>query len=74
MLRNLKFEAVPIHGQMDQPKRLGALAKFKAGERAILVATDVAARGLDIPTVRAVWLRFGGGERAGEEWAELAIC
>jgi superfamily II DNA/RNA helicase len=29
MLRNLGFGAVPIHGQMSQPKRLGALNKFK---------------------------------------------
>ena len=34
-----------------QPKRLGALAKFKAGERSILICTDVASRGLDIPSV-----------------------
>ena len=40
--RNLAFGAVPIHGQMSQPKRLGALNKFKSGERSILVATDVA--------------------------------
>ena len=39
MLRNLGFDALPIHGQMSQPKRLGALNKFKAGERSILVAT-----------------------------------
>lgn len=39
MLRNLGFDALPIHGQMNQPKRLGALNKFKAGERSILVAT-----------------------------------
>jgi ATP-dependent RNA helicase DDX47/RRP3 len=48
------FDAVPIHGQMSQPKRLGALNKFKAGERSILVATDVASRGLDIPSVDLV--------------------
>jgi ATP-dependent RNA helicase DDX47/RRP3 len=53
-LRNLGFGAVPIHGQMSQPKRLGALNKFKAGERALLVATDVASRGLDIPHVDVV--------------------
>jgi ATP-dependent RNA helicase DDX47/RRP3 len=53
-LRNLGFGSVPIHGQMSQPKRLGALNKFKAGERAILVATDVASRGLDIPSVDVV--------------------
>ena len=32
MLRNLGFGAVPIHGQMTQPKRLASLNKFKAGE------------------------------------------
>jgi superfamily II DNA/RNA helicase len=37
-----------------QPKRLGALNKFKAGERNILIATDVASRGLDIPSVDLV--------------------
>ena len=31
ILRNLGFGAVPIHGQMSQPKRLGALNKFKVG-------------------------------------------
>lgn len=54
MLRNLGFGGVPIHGQMSQPKRLGALNKFKSGERSILVATDVASRGLDIPSVDVV--------------------
>ncbi|PNH11291.1 putative ATP-dependent RNA helicase, partial [Tetrabaena socialis] len=54
LLRNLGFGAVPIHGHMSQPKRLGALNKFKAGERNILVGTDVASRGLDIPSVDVV--------------------
>jgi ATP-dependent RNA helicase DDX47/RRP3 len=53
-LRNLGFRAVPLHGRMSQPKRLGALNKFKAGASNILVATDVAARGLDIPSVDLV--------------------
>ena len=39
MLRNLGFDAIPIHGQMAQAKRIGALNKFKAGERSILCAT-----------------------------------
>lgn len=34
--------------------RLGALNKFKAGDKKILIATDVASRGLDIPSVDAV--------------------
>ncbi|CDF35654.1 unnamed protein product [Chondrus crispus] len=54
MLRSLGFGAVCIHGGMAQPKRLAALTKFKAGERTILVATDVASRGLDIPRVDLV--------------------
>ena len=39
---------------MSQPKRLAALNKFKAGDRQLLVATDVASRGLDIPSVDIV--------------------
>ncbi|EAR91857.2 DEAD/DEAH-box helicase (macronuclear) [Tetrahymena thermophila SB210] len=54
MLRNLGFSAVTIHGQMSQVKRLGAINKFKSGEKKILVATDVASRGLDIPSVDLV--------------------
>lgn len=54
MLRSLGCDAVPLHGKMSQAKRLGALNKFKAGERSILVATDVASRGLDIPDVDIV--------------------
>ncbi|KAJ3178150.1 ribosomal RNA processing protein [Geranomyces variabilis] len=54
MLRNLGFDAVCLHGQMSQPKRLGALTKFKSGGRSILIATDVASRGLDIAGVDAV--------------------
>lgn len=54
MLRNLGFPAVCLHGQMSQPKRLGALNKFKSGDREILLCTDVAARGLDIPSVDVV--------------------
>ena len=54
MLRNLGFDALCLHGQMTQPKRLGALAKFKAGRSGILIATDVASRGLDIPHVDVV--------------------
>ncbi|KAK6531692.1 ribosomal RNA processing protein [Orbilia ellipsospora] len=51
LLRLLGCSAIPLHGQLSQTGRLGALNKFKAGSRNILVATDVAARGLDIPTV-----------------------
>lgn len=54
LLRALGFGAIPLHGQLSQSARLGALSKFRAGSRDILVATDVAARGLDIPSVDLV--------------------
>ncbi|XP_060198484.1 DEAD-box ATP-dependent RNA helicase 10-like [Lycium barbarum] len=54
LLRNLGLRAIPISGQMTQAKRLGALNKFKAGECNILICTDVASRGLDIPSVDMV--------------------
>ena len=54
MLRNLGFPAICLHGQMSQPKRLGALHKFTSGSRSVLICTDIAARGLDIPSVDVV--------------------
>ncbi|KAJ2552990.1 ribosomal RNA processing protein, partial [Coemansia sp. RSA 1933] len=54
LLRNLGIEAIPLHGQLSMDKRLGALNKFKSGARKVLVATDVASRGLDIPAVDLV--------------------
>ncbi|CAK9254395.1 unnamed protein product, partial [Sphagnum jensenii] len=54
LLRNLGFTAIPLHGQMGQSKRLGSLNKFKSKTRSILIATDVASRGLDIPHVDVV--------------------
>lgn len=54
ILRALGFSAVPLHGNISQTARLGSLNKFKAGSRNILVATDVVARGLDIPSVDVV--------------------
>lgn len=54
MLRALGMAAVPLHGQMSQNKRLAALNKFKAKSRSILISTDVASRGLDIPHVDVV--------------------
>lgn len=54
LLRLLGFGAIPLHGQLSQSARLGSLNKFRSGSRDILVATDVAARGLDIPKVDVV--------------------
>jgi superfamily II DNA/RNA helicase len=47
-LRKNGVNADSIHGDKPQPQRLAALQRFKAGEVQVLVATDVAARGLDI--------------------------
>jgi superfamily II DNA/RNA helicase len=44
-----------LHGDKSQDERLKALAAFKAGEVDLLVATDVAARGLDIADLPAVF-------------------
>lgn len=46
--------SVAIHGNKSQPQRERALREFKSGTATILVATDVAARGLDIPNVSHV--------------------
>lgn len=54
LLRNLGFNAIPLNGQLSQEKRLGALNKFKSKNASILIATDVASRGLDIPHVDCV--------------------
>ncbi|KAI5694597.1 hypothetical protein M8J75_001862 [Diaphorina citri] len=54
LLRSLGLAAIPLNGQMTQNKRLAALTKFKAKSRSILISTDVASRGLDIPHVDVV--------------------
>jgi ATP-dependent RNA helicase DDX47/RRP3 len=53
-LRNLRFKAISISGQMSQDKRLGALNRFKTKDCNILICTDVASRGLDIQGVDVV--------------------
>ena len=50
-----KFNAVALHGDMDQSARTAALEQFRKGEVTVLVASDVAARGLDIPEVSHVF-------------------
>lgn len=54
MLRHMGLKAISINGKMTQSNRIGALNKFKSGERNILIATDVASRGIDIPSVDLV--------------------
>ncbi|CAM6084318.1 unnamed protein product [Calypogeia fissa] len=47
-------EAVAIHGGKDQEEREFAIASFKAGKKDVLVATDVASKGLDFPDIQHV--------------------
>ncbi len=49
------FSAGALHGDMDQPARMASLDAFKNGDVALLVCSDVAARGLDIPDVSHVF-------------------
>ena len=54
LLEAKRITADSIHGDKPQPARLRALERFKAGEVRVLVATDVAARGIDIDDLPAV--------------------
>lgn len=80
------FPVAAIHGNKSQNQRERALAAFRAGETRVLVATDVAARGLDIPEVAHVYNydlpnvpenyvhRIGRTARAGREGRAVAFC
>jgi superfamily II DNA/RNA helicase len=80
------FSAVALHGDMDQSARTAALEQFRKNEVAILVASDVAARGLDIPDVSHVFNfdvphhaddyvhRIGRTGRAGRSGAAITIA
>src|SRR5882762_5937728 len=49
------FNAAALHGDLDQAARTAALDSFRKGEVALLIASDVAARGLDIPDVSHIF-------------------
>lgn len=80
------IQAGSIHGNKSQSQRDRAIAAFKLGEIKVLVATDVAARGLDIPDVKRVYNfelpnipeayvhRIGRTARAGKDGAAIAFC
>jgi ATP-dependent RNA helicase RhlE len=80
------YEAASIHGNKSQNQRDKALADFKAGVLKVLVATDVAARGIDIPKVAFVYNydvpnvpenyvhRIGRTARAGNEGRAVTFC
>ena len=79
------FNAGALHGDMDQASRTSTLDKFRSGEIAMLAASDVAARGLDIPDVSHVvnydvpWQpddyihRIGRTGRAGREGCSVTL-
>lgn len=53
-LRNLDVRVTSLHSEMPQSERTNSLHRFKAGAARVLIATDVASRGLDIPSVELV--------------------
>jgi superfamily II DNA/RNA helicase len=79
------FSAVALHGDMDQSARTAALDQFRKNEVSLLVASDVAARGLDIPDVSHVFNfdvphhpddyvhRIGRTGRAGRSGSAITI-
>ncbi|WP_347838560.1 DEAD/DEAH box helicase [uncultured Draconibacterium sp.] len=85
-LRNKKIESAAIHGEKSQNQRQKALLRFKKGEIRVLVATDIAARGIDIDKLRYVINhdipnepetyvhRIGRCGRAGEEGIAISLC
>jgi superfamily II DNA/RNA helicase len=58
MLDALEVPNVALHANLNQARRLAALGKFRSELVRVLIATDVASRGLDIPTVTSV-INFG---------------
>lgn len=85
-LKKHGYNAEPIHGDLDQSKRMEVLAGFRDGSIKFLCASDVAARGLDIPDVSHVFNfdvpshaedyvhRIGRTGRAGKFGTALMIC
>ena len=86
MLRTERIRADALHADRPQPDRLRALAAFAAGEIRVLVATDIAARGLDIdgvthvvnhevPNVVETYVhRIGRTARAGAQGVAVTFC
>lgn len=54
-LRKAKIDAIAIHGGLSQNRRTDTLSKFNSNKALVLVCTDVAARGLDVPNVTHVY-------------------
>ena len=85
-LKKEKIKAAAIHGDKAQNARQRVLQQFKDGEIRVLVATDIAARGIDIdklkyvvnydiPNIAETYVhRIGRGGRAGDEGVSISIC
>jgi len=85
-LKKHKIKTEAIHGDKAQNRRQRVLQQFKSGELRVLVATDIAARGIDIeklkyiinydiPNVAETYVhRIGRSGRAGEEGTAISIC
>lgn len=85
-LEQYGLDAVVIHGNKSQGARQKALAQFKSGESKILVATDIAARGIDVADVshvinaelpdepEAYVHRIGRTARAGKVGISITLC
>ncbi|MFH1061984.1 MAG: DEAD/DEAH box helicase [Candidatus Omnitrophota bacterium] len=86
LLQNLKINATAIHGNKSQNARTEALANFKLGKTRVLVATDIAARGIDVTSISHVVNydlpltpetyvhRIGRTARAGTEGDAVSFC
>jgi len=86
VLQKKRIQSAAIHGNKSQNARQKALKQFKAGDIRLLVATDIAARGIDIdklkyvinydiPNVAETYVhRIGRSGRAGEEGVAISIC
>ncbi|EDQ03969.1 ATP-dependent RNA helicase RhlE [Sulfitobacter indolifex] len=85
-LKKHGYDAAPIHGDLDQSQRTKTLDGFRNGELRFLIASDVAARGLDVPSVSHVFNfdvpshaedyvhRIGRTGRAGRDGKAIMIC
>ena len=85
-LKKYGYDAAAIHGDLDQSHRMKTLDGFRDGSLKLLVASDVAARGLDIPNVSHVFNfdvpshaedyvhRIGRTGRAGRSGTAMMIC
>ncbi len=84
-LKKYGYDAAPIHGDLDQKQRMATLDGFREGKIRLLIASDVAARGLDVPSVSHVFNfdvpghaedyvhRIGRTGRAGREGKAFTI-